>query len=132
MPHFVPSGGPKRKTLLKSGHVPVLATVAPGTSSSKAPPSGEAEDEPFSRKGWIFELKYDGYRLLAAADRGHPYLRYRNGHDATALFPEITRTLKSLPVESILLDGEIVVLDGESRPSFSRDSLWVYIMCPAS
>lgn len=80
----------------------------------------QADDEPFSRKGWIFELKYDGYRMLAAAEEGQPFLRYRNGHDATALFPEITRTLKSLPVDSILLDGEIVVLDGESRPSFAR------------
>ena len=77
-------------------------------------------DKPFSRKGWIFELKYDGYRLLAGVRKGQPYLRYRNGYDATALFPEIARTLAALPVSSVLLDGEVVVLDGDSRPSFSR------------
>ncbi len=76
-------------------------------------------EKAFSRKGWIFELKYDGYRLLAGVRDGKPYLRYRNGHDATALFPEITRTLRSLPVQSALLDGEVVVLDGQSRPSFN-------------
>ena len=77
-------------------------------------------DKPFTRKGWIFELKYDGYRLLAAVRDGTPFLRYRNGHDATALFPEITRVLRSLPVSSMLLDGEVVVLDAASRPSFAR------------
>ena len=77
-------------------------------------------DRPFSRKGWIYELKYDGYRLVAAKDGGSVFLRYRNGGDVTALYPELTRALRALPVRSLVLDGEVVVLDAGGRPSFAR------------
>ncbi|HVS62845.1 MAG TPA: DNA ligase D [Thermoanaerobaculia bacterium] len=77
-------------------------------------------DEPFTRKDWLFELKVDGYRLIAAKTAGKPYLRYRNGHDAAALYPEVTRALRALPVGDLVLDGEIAVLDAEGRPSFSH------------
>ena len=77
-----------------------------------------AADRPFSRAGWIYELKYDGYRLVAAKDGGSVFLRYRRGGDVTALYPELTRALRRLPVESLVLDGEVTVLDGGGRPSF--------------
>ena len=77
-------------------------------------------DRPFSRPGWIYELKYDGYRLVAAKEDGSVFLRYRNGGDVTALYPELTRALRALPVQSLVLDGEVVVLDGGGRPSFAR------------
>ena len=38
---------------------------------------------PFSGDGWLFEIKYDGFRLLAGCHRGRPRLRYRRGADAT-------------------------------------------------
>ena len=75
---------------------------------------------PFSRQGWIYELKYDGYRLVAAKEGGSVFLRYRNGGDVTALYPELTRALRALPVRSLVLDGEVVVLDSGGRPSFAR------------
>ena len=77
-------------------------------------------DRSFSREGWIYELKYDGYRLVAAKEGGSVFLRYRNGGDVTALYPELTRALRALPVQSLVLDGEVVVLDGAGRPSFAR------------
>lgn len=77
-----------------------------------------AADRPFSRAGWIYELKYDGYRLVAAREGGSVFLRYRRGGDVTALYPELTRALRRLPVESLVLDGEVTVLDGGGRPSF--------------
>ena len=79
-----------------------------------------ASDRPFSRAGWIYELKYDGYRLVAAKEGGSVFLRYRRGGDVTALYPELARALRRLPVESIVLDGEVTVLDGGGRPSFAR------------
>jgi bifunctional non-homologous end joining protein LigD len=79
----------------------------------------QPRERPFSRPGWIFELKIDGYRLIAAKVDGKPLLRYRNGHDATALYPEVTRALRALPAGDLVLDGEIAVLDAEGRPSFS-------------
>src|SRR5206468_9248930 len=81
----------------------------------------ETADEAFSSPDWVFELKYDGYRLVAArrAD-GSPWLRYRNGQDVTAIFPEIARAVRALPFDSLLLDGEVVVLDAEGHPDFGR------------
>ena len=79
-----------------------------------------SEERPFSRAGWIFELKYDGYRLLAERSGREPHLRSRAGHDLTATFPEIARAVRGLPYEGVVLDGEVVVNDAEGRPSFSR------------
>jgi bifunctional non-homologous end joining protein LigD len=79
-----------------------------------------SEERPFSRDGWIFEIKYDGYRLLAERRDREPFLRSRAGHDLTATFPEIARAIRGLPYEDIVLDGEVVVNDLEGRPSFSR------------
>jgi bifunctional non-homologous end joining protein LigD len=80
----------------------------------------ESIERPFSRPGWLFELKVDGYRLIAAKQAGTPYLRYRNGHDATALYPELTRVLRALPTGDLILDGEVAILDANGRPSFPR------------
>ena len=77
-------------------------------------------DKPFDRKGWLFEIKYDGYRLVAAKDGSTPFLRYRHGYDATVLFPEIARTLRNLPVERVVLDGEVTVAGSDGKPSFSE------------
>ncbi|HET9555112.1 MAG TPA: DNA polymerase ligase N-terminal domain-containing protein, partial [Anaeromyxobacteraceae bacterium] len=51
----------------------------------------EGAEAPFRREGWLFELKYDGYRVLAEKDGPRVTLRYRSGADATSLFPEVAR-----------------------------------------
>jgi len=78
----------------------------------------EQRERPFSGPGWLFELKYDGFRVIAAREEGKPLLRYRHGIDATASYPEVARALAALPYTSIIMDGEIVVLDGEGKPAF--------------
>jgi bifunctional non-homologous end joining protein LigD len=80
----------------------------------------EPREAPPAGVGWLSEIKYDGYRLLASREDGRPGLRFRGGGDASASFPEITRVLAALPYDRIVLDGEVVVLDEEGRPSFSR------------
>jgi bifunctional non-homologous end joining protein LigD len=75
-------------------------------------------DAPFRAAGWLFELKYDGFRLLAWKDGERVTLRYRGGGDATALFPEVARAVAALPVDSAVIDGELVVLDAAGRPEF--------------
>ncbi len=77
-------------------------------------------DDAFSDPGWQFELKLDGFRMLAARVDGEPLLLTRNGHDATARFPEIARSLRKLPYEHLVLDGEIVVHDEAGLPNFQR------------
>src|SRR6185312_10844901 len=79
----------------------------------------EPRDRAFSGAGWLFELKLDGYRVLAARD-GAPRLLSRNGNDLSATFPEVIRALRALPLERLLLDGEVVALDDSGRPSFQR------------
>jgi bifunctional non-homologous end joining protein LigD len=80
----------------------------------------ETAEKPFSDPAWVFELKYDGYRVLAAREEGRPRLVYRKGSDATAIYPEIARALQELPLGDVVIDGEVVVLDEEGRPSFQR------------
>ncbi len=94
-------------------------------TSKVQPMLAELSHEPFSRPGWVFELKYDGYRLFAAKEPAAPgdrhpavALRYRSGTDVTGTYPDLVLALRSLPYERLLLDGEVVVLDDEARPSF--------------
>jgi bifunctional non-homologous end joining protein LigD len=75
-------------------------------------------ERPFRRGGWLFELKYDGYRMLAARTPAGPLLLSRAGHDLTARFPEVARAVAALPGEGLVVDGELVVLDEEGKPSF--------------
>jgi bifunctional non-homologous end joining protein LigD len=80
----------------------------------------EPRDKPFSKPGWIFELKLDGYRMLASREGGDGRLTTRNGNDLTAAFPELARSLSALPFEGLVMDGEVVVNDEAGRPSFHR------------
>ena len=83
------------------------------------PMLAESADDAFTRDGWLFELKLDGYRLIASKSHGEVVLRTRNGNDYTEVFPEIARAVKALPVEHCVLDGEVVVLDAQGIPRFS-------------
>src|SRR5688572_8728888 len=80
----------------------------------------EARDDAFTHDGWLFELKLDGYRLIAAKTRGEALLLTRNGNDYTSVFPEIARAIKALPYDECIIDGEVVVCDEKGVPSFSR------------
>jgi bifunctional non-homologous end joining protein LigD len=80
----------------------------------------EPADEAFTRDGWLFELKLDGYRLIASKTKGEALLLTRNGNDYTAVFPEIARAIKALPIDEFIIDGEVVCLDGDGKPSFAR------------
>jgi bifunctional non-homologous end joining protein LigD len=67
---------------------------------------------------WLYELKLDGYRALAIKTGGKLHLRSRNDHDFTGRYPEIAAALRSLPDETVI-DGEVVALDEQGRPSFN-------------
>lgn len=67
--------------------------------------------------GWIHEVKYDGYRILARIDAGVVRLYSRNRNDWTKKFPEIAQALAGLPLENGWLDGEVVILDDKGRSS---------------
>ncbi len=84
----------------------------------RSPMAASEAKKPFSRKGWSFELKIDGIRVLAHVDHGHVKLISRNGNDITTKFPQLVGELKQLPFDSFILDGEAVCYDEDGKPSF--------------
>ena len=82
---------------------PMLATLVP---------------EPFDRPGWVYEEKYDGDRILAYKEEGRVRLLSRNGKDRTANFPRIAAAIRTLQPVTLLLDGEVVVLDKKGVSHF--------------
>lgn len=76
--------------------------------------------EPFTRGDWLYEPKFDGYRVLAFIDRGKVRLWSRNGQAYEDRFPDIARALAGQPVERAILDGEIVAIGPDGRASFQR------------
>ncbi|HEX2955653.1 MAG TPA: DNA ligase D [Chitinispirillaceae bacterium] len=74
-------------------------------------------DNPFDRTGWIFEIKWDGYRTIAEL-RHHEILLYsRNGKTLNNSFPQIVNDLRSFSFDGIL-DGELVVVDASGKADF--------------
>lgn len=67
---------------------------------------------------WIYEVKYDGYRIQAHVNGKKISLVSRNGKDYTPKFPEIVESLTALKGGPFVLDGEIVARDGEGNSSF--------------
>jgi bifunctional non-homologous end joining protein LigD len=70
--------------------------------------------------GWAFEFKWDGVRVLVWVDGGRARALSRNGHDITGSFPELRRLGEAIGSDQVLLDGELVVLDPDGTPRFSR------------
>jgi bifunctional non-homologous end joining protein LigD len=68
---------------------------------------------------WAYELKLDGYRAVAFRSGRQLHLRSRNDNDFSARYPSLLPGLAKLPADTVI-DGEVVALDDEGRPSFQR------------
>ena len=85
-------------------YAPMLATLADDV------PGGD----------WIYEIKWDGYRIIATVAGGDPELRTRKDQDYTKRFENVAKELvKALKTPDCVVDGEVCALDEEGRPSFS-------------
>lgn len=82
---------------------PMLATLIP---------------KPFHQPGWIYEEKYDGYRLLAYKEGSRVTLLSRNAKDKTAAFAAIAAAIARLPARTLLLDGEATAFDSNGISRF--------------
>lgn len=101
--HALPKGA--RKQALPSFVPPALATLKP------KPPEGSR---------WLHEIKFDGYRLQVRIDHGKLQLLTRSGLDWTEKFGDaVAGALKSLPAETLMIDGEIVVERDSGASDFS-------------
>src|SRR5215472_13027066 len=74
--------------------------------------------EPFDRPGWVFEEKYDGFRILAYKEGARVRLVSRNGKDRTESFPGIAEAAARLKDRTLLLDGEAVAFDRKQVSRF--------------
>jgi DNA ligase D-like protein (predicted ligase) len=67
---------------------------------------------------WSYQLKLDGYRAVAFSTDGQSHLQSRNGNDFGARYAPVLNALRTLPADTVI-DGEIVALDADGRPSFN-------------
>lgn len=74
----------------------------------------------FDDPAWTFELKYDGYRLMAQTTPTGAALKTRNGANATTWFPEVAKGLYELALPDCVFDGEVCVLDQYGRTDFNQ------------
>jgi ATP-dependent DNA ligase len=85
--------------------------------------AGAAPQSPFTRlpvgNEWIYEVKLDGYRALAIKEGSRVQLRSRTNNDLTRTYSGVATAVSRLDVESAVLDGEIVAVGPDGRPSFS-------------
>lgn len=96
------SASSKKNTSLPAALLPQLATLA-----SKPPPGS-----------WLYELKFDGYRILARIISSDVRLFTRNGNDWTAKLPEQAAALAKLGLTDSWLDGELVALNADGHTDF--------------
>jgi len=101
----------KRKAGDMDGSAPLPAFVPPSLATLR-------EQAP-SGRGWLHEVKFDGYRIQARLDRGALRLLTRKGLDWTDKFPNVARAVAALPASTALIDGEIVIEDERGVSSFS-------------
>ncbi len=108
---------------VRRARAPAAADIE-GARPARLPAVPKAElatlaDAPPEGAGWLHEIKYDGYRMLARIERGKVMMFSRNGIDWSGRFPEIEAALAALPVETAVLDGEVVHLLPSGLSSFS-------------
>lgn len=94
--------------MARSKASPCPERIAPQlVALANSPPAGE----------WLYEIKFDGYRMMARIDQGVT-LFTRNGYDWTRRMPRLIEELRTLKVSSAWIDGEVIVQDDEGRPVF--------------
>jgi bifunctional non-homologous end joining protein LigD len=100
----------KKKVRAKSKRRPKLKFLEPMKAKLvEEPPAGDA---------WVYEVKFDGYRALALKSGDEVQLLSRNNKDFAKRFPEIVEAVKTLAVDTAILDGEVTALDKQGHTSF--------------
>jgi bifunctional non-homologous end joining protein LigD len=82
------------------------------------PMKAKLVEKPPATGDWIYELKFDGIRLIGIKRDEKVSLLSRNENELTQRFPEIVEAIKALPAGECVIDGEVVALDEEGRSSF--------------
>lgn len=80
-------------------------------------------DEPFSREGWLFEIKWDGYRAIGTKHKDEIELYSRRSNDFMAKYPPVVEAMREF-THDVIVDGEIVVVDSDGAPHFEWLQNW--------
>jgi bifunctional non-homologous end joining protein LigD len=96
-----------------------LANAEKGTMPRTLDPmKAQLVDDAFDDNRWLFEIKWDGIRLISFIDEGKVSLQTRRGRIVDAEYPQLQAISRLVNAKQAVLDGEVVVLDEEGRPSF--------------
>lgn len=109
---------PEKALPAKPARARTRATKAPLPATFSPQLATLVDQPPEDPHEWLWELKFDGYRLLARIERGKARLYTRNGHDWTGKMPRLAEAIASLPLKSGWVDGEVIVLDAQGIPDF--------------
>jgi len=110
------SGDPKNWLIIRKKD----ETAAARTPRRYQPMLATLAEEAPKGDDWIFEIKWDGYRIVSTVAGGEPELRTRKDQDYTQRFENVAKELaKALKTPDCVVDGEVCALDEEGRPSFS-------------
>ncbi|MEP7015761.1 MAG: non-homologous end-joining DNA ligase [Verrucomicrobiota bacterium] len=111
---------PNPKAASRSGRpaIPGLADLPSAKARFIEPMKPRLVDDPPTHGDWIYELKFDGIRLIVIKVDQKVSLLSRNQNELAKRFPEIVEAVKELPVRECVIDGEVVALDNEGRSSF--------------
>src|SRR5437773_4074154 len=82
------------------------------------PMKAKLVEKPPATDDWVYELKFDGIRLIAIKADKRVSLLSRNENELSGRFPAIVEAIKNLPAREFVIDGEVVALDDEGRSSF--------------
>src|SRR4029079_8319228 len=96
----------------------VPAGRLPAMPAKLEPMHAEAAGARFNRRGWMWEPKLDGYRVLAFIEPGRVSLRSRRGLEMYSDYPGLAAELAKQGA-SMILDGELVAFGADGRPSFN-------------
>ena len=101
------------------GDVDLAAAVATPMPDFIPPMKATLATGPFSDPDWLFEIKWDGYRVEAVVRDGHARLWTRRRQDASIYFPDLAAETGWIEADEAIVDGEVVALDEQGRPRFS-------------
>ncbi len=118
-PQPLPQKAPKFSASSASSAVFISGPVKRPMPTSINPMLAESVSEPFNGPEWLFEIKWDGYRAIAFIENGKVRLVSRNQNELTARYPELRDLARVVKAKNAILDGEVVALDDEGKPSFS-------------
>jgi bifunctional non-homologous end joining protein LigD len=90
-----------------------------GTATYLEPMAATLVGKPFDDPDWLFEVKWDGYRVESVIRNGRAKLFTRHGNDAATYFPSLAGPAPWLDSQDAVVDGEVVALDERGRPDFS-------------